>query len=76
MIENKSIGRMAAVVSSLALLLALGACGNQVDEMSPAESGQASVEINRQGMEGAKDESAAAGVDNNTAVMGAAPEKK
>ena len=73
--KKNSTGRVAAVVSSLALLLALGACGNQVDEMAPAESGQASVEINRQGMEGAKDTSAAIGVENgsNTAAMGAGP---
>jgi hyperosmotically inducible periplasmic protein len=68
--KNNSTGCVAAVVSSLALLLALGACGNQADEMSPAESGQASVEINRQGMEGAKDEKAAIGVENNTVRMG------
>ena len=64
---------MAAIASSLAVLLALGACGNQVDTMGPAQSGQASVEINRQGMEGAKPESAAIGVGNNTSTMGAGP---
>jgi hyperosmotically inducible protein len=68
----KSMGRSAAVVSSLALLLALGACGDRVEE--PVQSNQASVEINRQGMEGAKDESAAIGVDNpGAAAMGAGP---
>ncbi|MCG2592082.1 BON domain-containing protein [Ramlibacter sp. XY19] len=68
----KGIGRAAALASSLAVLLALGACGDRVEESAPAS--QASVEINRQGMEGAKEESAAVGVENpNTAAMGAAP---
>jgi len=68
----KQAGRAAAVASSLVLLLALGACGDRVEEAAP--SSQASVEINRQGMEGAKDESAAIGVENsNTTAMGAAP---
>jgi osmotically-inducible protein OsmY len=68
----KEIGRAAAIASSLAMLLALAACGDRVDESAPVN--QASVEINRQGMEGAKDESAAVGVENpNTAAMGAAP---
>jgi osmotically-inducible protein OsmY len=70
--KNKSMVRAAAVVSSLALLLALGACGDRVEE--PVQPGQASVEINRQGMEGAKEASAAVGVENNgTAAMGAGP---
>ena len=69
----KEFGRTAAIASSLALLLALGACGDRVDETA-APVNQASVEINRQGMEGAKDESAAVGVESpNTATMGAAP---
>lgn len=70
--KNNSTGRVAAVMSSLALLLALGACGNQVDEMAPAES-HAGVEANRQGLEGAQGQGAATGVDNNTAAMGAGP---
>jgi osmotically-inducible protein OsmY len=71
--KNKGMGRAAAILSSLALLLALAACGDRVEE--PAQSPQASVEINRQGMEGAKDASAAIGVENNgnSAAMGAGP---
>ena len=67
----KHVGRAAAVASSLALLLALAACGDRVEEPVPAS--QASVEINRQGMEGAKDESVAVGVENkhDTSTMGA-----
>lgn len=69
--KYETMGRKAAIASSLALLLALGACGDRVEEA--AQPGQASVEINRQGMEGAKDESAAIGVENHdTATMGAA----
>jgi hyperosmotically inducible protein len=70
--KYQNIVRTGAVVSSLALLLALAACGDRVEE--PAQGNQASVEINRQGMEGAKDQSAAIGVENNngTATMGAA----
>jgi hyperosmotically inducible protein len=65
--KYRQSGRAAAMMSSLALLLALGACGSQVDEMGAAQSNQPSVEINRQGMEGAKDESAAVGVENSSA---------
>ena len=49
----------AATAVSLALLAALAACGERAKEPSD----QASVEINRQGMEGAKASSEAIGVD-------------
>lgn len=67
---NLKKGALAA--ASLAVLLALGACGDRAEDEMPLPD-QASVETNRQGMEGAKDESAAQGVANDTASMGAAP---
>lgn len=63
----------AAVAASLAVLLALGACGDQVEGEQMPVADQANVEINRQGMEGA-DAQASQGVENNTASMGAAPQ--
>ena len=65
--------KSAATVSSLALLLALGACGDRIENTDMPLPEQANVEINRQGMEGAKDENIAQGVNNETATMGAAP---
>lgn len=62
--------RVALTVSSLAVLLALGACGDRVEnnDMPPP---QVNVEINRQGMDGAKDPKEAVGVEaNNTVRMG------
>jgi hyperosmotically inducible protein len=66
---TKQMARAALTASSLALLLALGACGDRV-EMTAQEE-HPSVEINRQGEEGAKGELAAAPVASNTATMGA-----
>ena len=72
--KNNKSSRTAGVLSSLALLLALGACSSQVDEMAPAQSGQASVDISRQGSEGPGVANAAMGGDSNsTAMMGAGP---
>ncbi|RZI70924.1 MAG: BON domain-containing protein [Variovorax sp.] len=65
-------GATAAV--SLAVLLALGACGDRVENTEMPQAEQASVEINRQGMEGAKADDMAQGVNNDTATMGAAPQ--
>lgn len=63
----------ATAAASLAVLLALGACGDRIENTEMPQPEQASVEINRQGMEGAKEEGAAQGVANDTAAMGAAP---
>ena len=68
--------RGAATLSSLALLLAVGACGDRVENTEIPMPEQANVEINRQGMDGAKQAEAANGVVNHTATMGAAPEQK
>lgn len=68
--------RGAATLSSLALLLTLGACGDRVENTGMPMADQANVEINRQGMEGAKPAEEANGVSNHTATMGAAPEHK
>ena len=56
--------RTAAMAASLTLLLALAACGDRLDPGPPVA--QANVEINRQGMAGAKDSSDAIGVAHNT----------
>lgn len=73
---NKStMARSAAAASSLAVLLALGACGDRVENTEMPQTAQPNVEINRQGTDGAKEEKAAIGVGNNDASrMGAAPE--
>ncbi|QJW83721.1 BON domain-containing protein [Ramlibacter terrae] len=63
----------ATAAASLAVLLALGACGDRIENTEMPQPEQANVEINRQGMEGAKDEATAQGVANDTATMGAAP---
>jgi hyperosmotically inducible protein len=65
--------RGATAVASLAVLLSLAACGDRVEDTEMPQAQQANVEINRQGMEGAKDEHAAIGVENSTATMGAGP---
>jgi hyperosmotically inducible periplasmic protein len=67
--------RTAVSGSALVLLLALVACGDRVENTEMPQPAQANVEINRQGMEGAKDEKQAQGVENNTASMGSAPEQ-
>jgi osmotically-inducible protein OsmY len=66
--------RLSAGVASLAVLLALAACGDRIENTDMPQPEQANVETNRQGMEGAKDESTANGVANQTATMGAAPD--
>lgn len=67
------IRKSAIGAASLAALLALGGCGDRVENTEMPLPEQANVEINRQGMDGAKDESTAQGVSNDTATMGAAP---
>jgi len=64
---KNSCPRVAMVAVSLACLAALAACGGRVENTEPS---QASVEINRQGMEGAKDASAGAGVASKGASVG------
>ena len=65
--------RAAAAASVLAATLALAACGDRVENTEMPQPAEANVEINRQGMEGAKDEKQAQGVANDTAAMGSAP---
>ena len=73
-----NVGRTAITASSVALLLALGACGDRVENTEMPLPAQANVEINRQGMEGAKDEKNAAvgvqsaGTPGDTRTLGAA----
>lgn len=69
---KSNLNKAAATAASLVLLLALGACGAR-EETDVSQQEQASVEINRQGEEGAKDASSGNGVENQTAQMGAAP---
>ena len=59
--------RAAATTASLILLAALAACGDRVENTDMPQAQQANVEINRQGMEGAKDADAAVGVENKQA---------
>jgi hyperosmotically inducible periplasmic protein len=67
-----SLARTAITVSSLAVLLALGACGDRVENTEMPQTAQPNVEINRQGTDGAKEAQAAVGVEHNTSTMGAA----
>jgi osmotically-inducible protein OsmY len=59
--------RAAATAASLVLLAGLAACGDRVENTEIPQASQANVEINRQGMEGAKDADAAVGVENKQA---------
>jgi osmotically-inducible protein OsmY len=68
---KSNMGRTAFAAASLVLLLA--ACGDRVENTEMPQPAQANVEINRQGMDGAKDEQQAIGVENRTNEMGAAP---
>ena len=58
-------GRRAGVAASLVVLAALAACGDRVENTEMPQPAQANVEINRQGMEGAKDARDAVGVQNS-----------
>jgi len=62
---KSTCGRTAAVAASLVFVAALAACGDRVENTEMPQPAQASVEINRQGMEGAKDTRDAVGVDNH-----------
>src|SRR5688572_15836260 len=67
----KKMPRTALTVSSLAVLLALGACGDRVENTEMPRPEAANVEINRQGIEGAKDVNAQVKVEkHNTVRMG------
>jgi len=67
--------RTAAAASALLALLALGGCGNGVENTGvPLAELHPSVEINRQGMKGAADPSDAQGVAHDTVAMGSAPD--
>ena len=65
--------KMALGASASLLLLALGACGERVENSEMPQPAQANVEINRQGMEGAQEANQAQGVANDTTAMGSAP---
>lgn len=60
--------RLTALATSLALLLALGACGDRIEDTEKPMPEQANVEINRQGMDGAKASHEAAGVNSDGTV--------
>jgi hyperosmotically inducible periplasmic protein len=62
---NTSRTRAAAAAVSLTLLLALAAC-DRVENTEMPQPPQPSVEINRQGMEGAADPKDGIGVAHNT----------
>jgi hypothetical protein len=62
--------RAATAAAMLAATMALGACGDRVENTEKPQSDTPNVEINRQGMDGAKDEKQAQGVANNTATAG------
>jgi osmotically-inducible protein OsmY len=68
---KSNMGRTAIAAASLVVLLA--ACGDRVENTEMPQPAQANVEINRQGMEGAKDAQQAVGVETRTNEMGAAP---
>ena len=60
--------RTAMTASALAVLLALGACGDRIEDTEMPLPDRPNVEINRQDMDGAKDAQAAAGVNNDGSV--------
>ena len=57
-----------ALACALVSLLALGACGDRIEDTEMPQPEQANVEINRQGMDGAKESEQAAGVANDGTV--------
>ena len=61
---QSTCGRSAAIAASLVFVAALAACGDRVENTEMPQPAQANVEINRQGMEGAKDSRDAVGVEN------------
>jgi osmotically-inducible protein OsmY len=65
-------GRAALAASSLVLLLALGACGDRVENTEAPQPAQASLELDRQAMPAAQDAQPATGGAHDTNQMGAA----
>ena len=65
-------GRAALAASSLVLLLALGACGDRVENTEAPQPAQASLELDRQAMPAAQDAQPATGGAHDTSQMGAA----
>lgn len=61
---KSTCARSAAVAASIVFLAALAACGDRVENTEMPQPAQANVEINRQGMEGAKDAHDGIGVQN------------
>jgi len=57
-----------ALAGALVSLLALGACGDRIEDTEMPQAEQANVEINRQGMDGAKETERAAGVASDGTV--------
>jgi hyperosmotically inducible protein len=64
-----NMGRVALTAASLAMLLALGACGDRVEDTAASQPLPTSVELDRAGMSTASD----AGDNSATRTMGAAP---
>lgn len=60
---NSNVRKPAFAAPALAVLVSLAACGDRVENTGKPMPDQASVEINRQGMEGARDPREAIGVD-------------
>lgn len=61
---KSTCARTGAVLASIVGLAALAACGGRVENTQMPQPAQANVEINRQGMEGAKDSHDGVGVQN------------
>ncbi|MBC5781771.1 BON domain-containing protein [Ramlibacter sp. USB13] len=64
------MNRSTSLLASVALLATLAACGDRVENTEMPQPAQANVEINRQGMEGAKDSDTAVGVENKGDKVG------
>ncbi|NML43810.1 BON domain-containing protein [Ramlibacter sp. G-1-2-2] len=71
--RKKMSWKRAALPAALAMCAWLAACGDRVDNTETPEPPQASVEINRQGEQGAKPVTEAVGVMHDTNTMGAGP---
>lgn len=71
---NTGWKRAAAAVSALGALLALGGCGGHLDKPVTVQPGQANVEINRKGMEGAEGDRRVRYVADVSTSMSAPPE--